>query len=359
MIGPQTARRWVRHLLRHVACDAAVLGADRADRADRPRAEAVFGVHGSSPAAVSAWCEGPEPLLEEAGSGSIVHTRAGVSVAAGGPLGGAREAVLATQASWPGSSLRWFLLVGRRDRVFTERERERVGMVLSIVRDRFESPREADLCQTVLRDDGEVVLIDAPTGLLLTERPQTCRLRFEVARRIGEQRWGAAGGAGAARGPRDVVVDLDDGLGPVWMRSFSWRAAPRLPRLQWIQHRPVGDPGPPPVGVLEDDRIARAVAVLGERYGDPPGLKSLSEELGMSMYHFQRLFSGGVGCSPKQYTLRVQLMMARWMLRTSSRSVGEVAAATGFGTPGHFSSTFKDHTGVTPTDYRAVPTERG
>lgn len=348
MIGPQTARSWKRQLLRHVDCDAAVLGVDERDF---PRPEAIFGVHGTSGEAVRGWCDGPDPLFGDAEDTGIAHARTGPSLEADGPLGGAREAVLATQGSWPGSARRWFLLVGRRGGGFSRRERERVGMVLSIVRDRFESPREASLCQSVVRDDGDVVLIDAPTGLLLSEHPDACRLRCEALGRLAAQRWGRRWPS--AHTPRDVIVELEDGLGPVWLRCLSWRAAPQLPRLRWIEHRPVGEPGPPPVGLLEDDRIARAVGLLGERFGSPPGLRALSEELGLSMYHFQRLFTGGVGCSPKQYTLRVQLMMARWMLRTSPESVGDIARATGFGTPGHFSSSFRDHTGVSPSDYRA------
>ena len=338
----------MRHLLRHVACDAAVLGVDQRDH---PRPEAIFGVHGTSGDAVRDWCGDADPLFDDADATGIAHARAGLTLRAGGPLGGVEEAVLATQGSWPGSPRRWFLLAGRRGGGFTRRERERIGMVLTIVRDRFESPREADLCQSVLREDGGVVLIDAPCGLLLSEHPDACRLRSDALGRLAAQRWGSRWLS--PRTPRDVVVDVGDGLGPTWLRSFAWRAAPQLPRLRWIEHRPVGEPGPPPVGLLGDDRIARAVGVLGERFGSPPGLQALSEELGLSMYHFQRLFTGGVGCSPKQYTLRWQLMMARWMLRTSGQSVGDIARATGFGTPGHFSSSFRDHTGISPSDYRA------
>ncbi|BAM05356.1 helix-turn-helix transcriptional regulator [Phycisphaera mikurensis] len=339
----------MRHLLAHVRCDAAVLGVtDGGEAADR----SILGLLNATPASAQSWCEGPDPLLAEAQADGLATRNRGRCVRATGPLGDLHEAVIATQHFWPGTTRRWFLLAGRRGGGFNPAERERLGLALTGIRDGFMTPREAGLSQTVLREDGDLVLMDAPAGLVESQRPATRGLRHACVQRAASERWG--GRKQRLRTPRDLIVDLEDGLGAVWLRTYRWSPAPGLPRLHWVQQRPVGEPGPPPVGEPGDLRIARALAVLGDRYPDPPGLGALSEELGLSMYHFQRLFKAGVGCSPKQYVLRIQLMMACWLLRTTGRSIGDIAVSTGFGSPGHFSSTFRDHAKRSPSDYRAA-----
>ncbi|WP_369015760.1 helix-turn-helix domain-containing protein [Streptomyces hintoniae] len=40
------------------------------------------------------------------------------------------------------------------------------------------------------------------------------------------------------------------------------------------------------------------------------------------------------------------------MLASAALTMSEIAFAVGFSTPGHFSTTFKDRVGITPSQYR-------
>ena len=52
------------------------------------------------------------------------------------------------------------------------------------------------------------------------------------------------------------------------------------------------------------------------------------------------------------YVLRVRMGKAKRLVRTTSASIGEVAAKCGFQDVAHFSRAFKQFFGVTPSQYR-------
>jgi len=107
-----------------------------------------------------------------------------------------------------------------------------------------------------------------------------------------------------------------------------------------------------PLGVVEDERIALAVAYLHDHYHLASSLAQIAEVVHISPFHFHRLFTRQVGLSPKHYLQHKQLQVARWLLRTSRMPVGEIAARIGFASHGHFTSTFHRIVGASPTDYR-------
>lgn len=83
-------------------------------------------------------------------------------------------------------------------------------------------------------------------------------------------------------------------------------------------------------------------------------IEELANGLGLSSSHFMALFSNSFGMSPWQYVLKVRLSKVRIMLASSSRSVTEIALATGFSTPSHMSASFRRHFGLTPVAYRRL-----
>lgn len=81
-------------------------------------------------------------------------------------------------------------------------------------------------------------------------------------------------------------------------------------------------------------------------------LDCLAVESGYSKSQFLRVFRAGVGCSPHQWLTRFRVERAQKMLQTESASLIDVAAACGFSSHAHFSSTFRRLAGVTPSRYR-------
>lgn len=73
----------------------------------------------------------------------------------------------------------------------------------------------------------------------------------------------------------------------------------------------------------------------------------------ISEVYFRRLFKKAFGCSPKQYILSLRISKAKELLSDGLCTVGDAAELCGFASPYHFSRSFKQITGKTPSEYRS------
>ena len=81
-------------------------------------------------------------------------------------------------------------------------------------------------------------------------------------------------------------------------------------------------------------------------------LAEISKLLDMSQYHFARLFKQAVGTSPAQYLLTRRLEKTAQLLRSTNLDLGAIARRTGFSSPNHLCTAFKERFLVTPHKYR-------
>jgi AraC-like DNA-binding protein len=72
----------------------------------------------------------------------------------------------------------------------------------------------------------------------------------------------------------------------------------------------------------------------------------------LSPYHFARLFKAQTKFAPHQFLIVTRLDHAKILLKTSPRSVKEIAFDCGFRSEVGFVTTFKHKTGLTPTEFR-------
>lgn len=85
-------------------------------------------------------------------------------------------------------------------------------------------------------------------------------------------------------------------------------------------------------------------------------LADLARLVGLSKRHLQRAFSENFGTTPHRYILQQRVDRAKHHLIRTKDSITDIALATGFGEVEHFSTTFKRFTGLTPSEFRRVPT---
>ena len=103
---------------------------------------------------------------------------------------------------------------------------------------------------------------------------------------------------------------------------------------------------------LSDARLARVIAFMRARYGEPISLQTLASEAGTSKSHFSRLFRERTGMAPHAFHIDVRMTVARRLLAESDLSVAEVARLAGYTRPVQFSATFKSLHGMTATAFR-------
>jgi AraC family transcriptional regulator len=140
-----------------------------------------------------------------------------------------------------------------------------------------------------------------------------------------------------------------------------------------------------PAGRLYGETLGTALAVyLARRYGAPPmrtrpvrhglptyrlrqvldyitahldqdlSLADLARTAGMSPHHFAVLFRQRMGTSPHRHVVEQRIERAKHLLRDHTRSILDVALASGFESQSHFGRVFRRVVGVTPSDYRAA-----
>lgn len=80
-------------------------------------------------------------------------------------------------------------------------------------------------------------------------------------------------------------------------------------------------------------RVARAIEFLDSRAGRPPSLQEVALHVGLSPFHFQRLFRRWAGVSPKRFLQHAAALRARKRLEGSG-SVLEAALDAGLSGPG-------------------------
>ena len=108
----------------------------------------------------------------------------------------------------------------------------------------------------------------------------------------------------------------------------------------------------PPVAM--DNRVRQAIALMKQHIGQDLNMDELAARAGLSRAHFFTLFQRDTQVTPLVYANVLRFEAAIDQLTHSSTPVGEVAHVLGFSAPGHFSRFFRQHLGITPSDYRRV-----
>ncbi len=100
-------------------------------------------------------------------------------------------------------------------------------------------------------------------------------------------------------------------------------------------------------------KLKPAVDRLQTSFRDPAlTIRELAQEVYMSETYFRRLFGEVYGMTPVKYLVRRRILYAKDLLKTGLYSVETVAEMAGFSDPKYFSTVFKQHTGLSPSDYK-------
>jgi|TARA_B110000438_G_scaffold241792_1_gene241050 AraC family transcriptional regulator of adaptative response/methylated-DNA-[protein]-cysteine methyltransferase len=100
------------------------------------------------------------------------------------------------------------------------------------------------------------------------------------------------------------------------------------------------------------DCIATAIDLLVKRHAEVPSLEELSGQAGLSLSHFQRLFTEFVGISPKRFSQHLFLQDARERLQRGE-AVLDAALGSGLSGPGRLHHLTVHCEAVTPGEQRS------
>ncbi len=103
------------------------------------------------------------------------------------------------------------------------------------------------------------------------------------------------------------------------------------------------------------DFMERVDAVVRARLADPGlSVDALARAMAMSRAQLDRRFKQATGLTPVAYIRSARLRQAAYLMASKHRNVSEAACETGFATPNYFATRFREHFGMTPSEFIAA-----
>ena len=103
---------------------------------------------------------------------------------------------------------------------------------------------------------------------------------------------------------------------------------------------------------LQDARLARVIENIFDDPSASHTVESLSDAAAMSHSAFAELFTRSFARSPMGFVHHIRMQRASEFLQGTNLPIGEVAARVGFASRSHFSRSFKNHSGLSPDNFR-------
>ncbi len=100
------------------------------------------------------------------------------------------------------------------------------------------------------------------------------------------------------------------------------------------------------------EEIKTVIAFIENNYSEPIMIDDMINLIHISKYHFIRRFKRTMGVTPYHYLTNYRITAAKTMLRTTSKTVAEIAELCGFSDTSNFITQFKKQTGQKPLEYR-------
>jgi AraC-like DNA-binding protein len=102
----------------------------------------------------------------------------------------------------------------------------------------------------------------------------------------------------------------------------------------------------------ELSRLVPAMQFMQNEFGRGPTLTHIARTVHLSPFHFHRRFTELLGITPKHFLLACQIHLAKKLLMAREKDLVDISRICGFAHQSHFTSRFKQATGLTPTRWR-------
>lgn len=107
------------------------------------------------------------------------------------------------------------------------------------------------------------------------------------------------------------------------------------------------------VADVDREFLAKTVRLIEESFNDDDfKVSGLASSLNMSTSQFNRKLHGLAGQSPVQFIISVRLQRASKLLKTSNKTIAEVAYEVGYSDQAYFSRVFKKEYGISPSEFK-------
>ena len=102
----------------------------------------------------------------------------------------------------------------------------------------------------------------------------------------------------------------------------------------------------------KQDPVSKVVGLIKERFDQSLSIPDLSREAGISQRQMERLFKKRFSITPREYIIRLRVLIAADQLRFTIKGITEIALDCGFYDHSSFTRQFKRHMGTRPLQFR-------
>lgn len=140
--------------------------------------------------------------------------------------------------------------------------------------------------------------------------------------------------------------------GSLYVESLTNALAVQLLRYFATQHAAIQSCITLYEGGLGDRQRLQVTDYIHDHLADEIQLSDLADLLGLSQFHFSRLFKQSIGITPYQYVLQQRVERAKQLLKTTELPIMEIALLCGFSSHSHLGKWFRQLVGMTPKAFR-------
>lgn len=98
--------------------------------------------------------------------------------------------------------------------------------------------------------------------------------------------------------------------------------------------------------------VNQTIKIIEVHFAEPLQLNLLAEHLFVSPTYLQKVFTKEMKVSPTGYLVTTRMSKAKHLLQTTDLLIINIAQSVGYRNAAHFSTTFHQHIGLSPTQYR-------
>lgn len=99
-------------------------------------------------------------------------------------------------------------------------------------------------------------------------------------------------------------------------------------------------------------KIQTAVGYLQRNYANLQSLEDIASSVGLSKYHFTRIFKKTTGYTPIEYLTKIRIERAVYLLRQTDLTIEDIAKAIGYSNGSYFIKVFRQWLGFSPGEFR-------
>jgi len=103
-----------------------------------------------------------------------------------------------------------------------------------------------------------------------------------------------------------------------------------------------------------DEIIIKSKAMLEHGFHENLSLENVAKQLNISYVWFRTYFKKHTGFSPYEYLINIRVNHSKLLLKNSHYSIKEIADFSGFNSQQQFTKTFRNRTGLTPTEFKQL-----